>query len=70
MNIVIDEDVKAVIEMMVQTIPAERLVSVANGVQKITPILWGQYEAANVQPIMLKHPAILGGDLHTQSSST
>jgi len=41
MDIIVDEDVKAVVEMMVQNIPAERLVSVANGVQKLPPFCEG-----------------------------
>ena len=69
MNITVDEDIKAVLEMMQRNIPASRLVAVANGVQKIAPILWGQYEIEEVKPLYLTHDAILGGDLHTQSSS-
>lgn len=65
MYIIIDDDVKAVIEMMLKNIPVNRLVSVANGVQKIAPILWGQYEATEIEIISLKHSAILDCDLHT-----
>ncbi len=49
---------------------AQRLVSVANGVRKIAPILWGQYEASEVQTILLKHSTILADGQHIQSFST
>lgn len=70
MRLEIDNDVKAVIEMMLATIPANRLVSVANGVQKIAPILWGQYESETVQPIALRHSSISACGQRMQPSAT
>ena len=70
MNLEIDEDVKAVIEMMVATIPASRLVSVANGVQKIAPILWGRFQGEDVYPLSLTATPISRCGQHMPASST
>lgn len=67
MKVVIDGDVEAVPEMMIKNIPADKLVVVANAVQKIAPTLWGQFEVTEIQPISLKHSAILPCDQHMQS---
>lgn len=66
MNLEIDDDVKSVLEMMIHNIPTNRLVAVADAVQKIAPILWGQYEAEVIQPISLRHPPISLGDQQIQ----
>ena len=70
MNITVDDDVKSVLEMMQRNIPANRLVAVARGVEKIAPILWGQYEIEEVKPLCLTDDAIFRDDLHTRLTST
>jgi hypothetical protein len=70
MELTVDDDVKAVLEMMVSTIPAGRLVAVANGIQKIAPLLWGQFEAEEVNPLTLKAFPIEDHGGHTRPTST
>ena len=48
MELILDPDVKAVAEFMQSQIPASRLVSVADGLAKLAPILWDKYEAESV----------------------
>jgi hypothetical protein len=48
MDLEIDKDVKAVAEFMQERIEASRLVSVADGVARMAPILWGRYPAQTV----------------------
>lgn len=53
MNLKIDSDVGAVIEIMQRTIPAARLVSVAQAVSELAPLLWGQYEKEGIAAPLL-----------------
>jgi len=50
MELVIDDDVRAVAEFMQSRIPAARLVGVAAGVHAFAPLLWGRYAAEQVIP--------------------
>lgn len=56
MDLVFDEDVKAVAEFMQERLSANRLVSVANGLAAIAPLLWGRYDAEPVSVLQLVSP--------------
>jgi hypothetical protein len=68
MEVVFDADVQAVAEFMQSKIPANRLVSVAEGLAQIAPLLWGQYQSERVQTLKLQWPAIFSSsdEAHTQ----
>lgn len=53
MAIEIDSEVEAVVEFMAQSIPASRLVAVANGLAALAPSLWGGYESEGIAPLRL-----------------
>jgi hypothetical protein len=53
MNLAIDPDVQAVLEFMQREIPAVRLISVAEAVSAMGPILWGHYDRDTVRPLSL-----------------
>lgn len=56
MDFVIDSDVQAVAEFMQQRIAATRLVSVADGIAKVAPLLWGRYTPEDIQVLDLIVP--------------
>ena len=56
MELVFDPDVKAVAEFMQSTLPATRLVSIANAISELAPILWGRYTRESVDALYLAHP--------------
>jgi hypothetical protein len=56
MELIIDPDVKAVAEFMQSSVQACRLVSVAQAVAKLAPILWDIYDAEAVRALSLEHP--------------
>jgi hypothetical protein len=70
MEIAIDSDVKAVLEFMQETLAADRLVSVAEALFRLAPLLWGQYPSHAVQALQLKATAISADDPQTRSSAT
>lgn len=70
MDLVIDNDVKAVAAYMQAHVPAARLVSVANAVQALAPILWAQYAQEGVSALLLRHATISDRDSHTQPSAS
>ena len=43
MNFVLDPDVQAVAEFMQRNFSATRLVPIANGIAKLSPVIWGQF---------------------------
>ncbi len=53
MNLEMDADLRAVVEFMQRRIPAARLVSVATGIQAISPLLWGHYPHEECKPLRL-----------------
>ena len=53
MELIIDDDVKSVAEFMQSCSPATKLVSVAEAVANIAPILWGQYESQAISALRL-----------------
>jgi hypothetical protein len=53
MELMIDPDVKAVVEFMQGNMPAAKLVSVAAAVAALAPILWGAFEAESVATLRL-----------------
>lgn len=53
MNLVIDNDVKVVLEFMQANLSANRLVSVAAGVNALAPVLWRQYETEDITILSL-----------------
>ncbi|MGA9795827.1 MAG: hypothetical protein WBQ17_09865 [Rhizomicrobium sp.] len=56
MNFLIDPDVKAVAIFMQENIAAGRLVSVAEGVGELAPLLWGRYAPERIDVLSLAHP--------------
>ena len=55
MDLVIDSDVKAVAEFMQSHFAASRLVSVAQAMARLAPILWGRYPPEEIDALMLAH---------------
>lgn len=70
MNLEIDEDVKAVAEFMQERIAASRLVSVADGLAKMAPILWGRHPSEEVAALRLSSNSTFVCDPHTQPSAS
>ena len=56
MELVLDDDVKAVVEFMQKRISAHRLVAVARGVSEIGPLLWGKHQPEKVDVLRLVCP--------------
>lgn len=69
MELVIDQDVKAVAEFMQGNLPAAKLVSVVNALASIAPALWGRYPIEEVAALQLSCTPISGRDRHTQSAA-
>lgn len=62
-NLEIDADVKSVLEIMQQNMPANKLVAVAAQVNALAPMLWGDHQAEGVAAIRLvSHPLTLDDD--------
>lgn len=57
-SLVADQDVQAVAEFMQTRIAAGRLVSVADRLAAMAPLLWGHYEAESVTALRLTPPPI------------
>ncbi|MCP1243047.1 hypothetical protein [Acetobacter lambici] len=55
-QVVMDADLKKVCEFMQRNIAADRLVSVAENVGAMAPILWGRFERKPVMPLLLREP--------------
>ncbi len=58
MELMIDDDVRAVAEFMQQRVAAARLVPVAEGIAKVASLLWGRYTPEDVRVLRLEHPPI------------
>lgn len=69
-QLVIDSDVKSVAEYMLENVEAAKLLSVANAVAQLAPLLWGHHERVEVRTLALQYPLIssLAGD--TRSAAT
>lgn len=67
MELLIDDDVKAVAEFMQQHVPAAKLASLASAVAELAPLLWGRYDREPVTALYLLPPPISRHDPHTQS---
>ena len=65
MRLEMDRDVQVIAEIMQDTLPAARLVSVAAALHSIAPLLWGHHEVEAVRLLTLS-----AGDLHMQSDAT
>jgi hypothetical protein len=71
MEIIIDSDVKAVVEFMQSRFAATKLVGIAKGVADMAPLLWGLYESEGVQAITLGCDIPTGDhDEHTKSCAS
>ena len=53
----IDDDVKAVAEVMVQNVAAAKLVAVARALDELAPLFWGaaHYAPENISTLRLEH---------------
>ena len=67
MDLIIDPDVKAAAEFLQRNVATNRLVSVAECLASLAPILWGRYDKQRVAPLLLLEPPIItsAGDPHT-----
>lgn len=68
MNLEMDYHVKITAEWMQSHLPADKLVTAAEAVAALAPLLWGRYDRKDVQaialvspPIELKRPILEGG---------
>lgn len=69
MDLIIDNDVKAVAEFMQSNMTAARLVPVAQAVARLAPILWGRYRPEEIDALMLAHPQLSGSETSPPSAS-
>ncbi|MCI1244223.1 MAG: hypothetical protein LKI99_06185 [Acetobacter fabarum] len=53
-QVVMDEDLKKVCEFMQRNIAADRLVSVAENLGAMAPILWGRYGRCILTPLLIE----------------
>jgi hypothetical protein len=53
MEIIIDNDVKAVLEFMQRNFVAARLISIAAGVNDVAPILWNRHARESIDTLSL-----------------
>jgi hypothetical protein len=53
MELILDADVKAVVEFMQSSVSATHLVEVAKAVNALAPTLWGQYQPEPIQALRL-----------------
>jgi hypothetical protein len=54
MDFIFDSDVQAVAEFMQQRLAANRLVTVAQALFKIAPLLWGHHDQEQFDVLILK----------------
>jgi hypothetical protein len=69
MELLIDDDLKALADFMQQNAPASKLVPLATAIGRLAPILWGHFATDEILPLSLSAtpPLILADDPHTQS---
>ncbi len=66
MELLIDPDVKAVLEFMQRNIPAGKLVPVATAVRHLAPVFYGRYKEEDVSALLLiEQPPISDGGPQT-----
>jgi hypothetical protein len=72
MEIQIDQDVKAVAEFMQRTMPAAKLVGVAEAIAALSPLLWGRHGTEDVSALRLRETPItaLPYDQHKQAAAS
>ena len=58
MELIVDEDVKAVIEFIQKTVPANKLLGVCRGVLNLSETLWGRHAQIDFCPMRLEPPPI------------
>ena len=58
MDLIIDEDVKAVAEFMQRNLPTAKLVPVAEALVMLAPAFWGAFETESVAALRLREPPI------------
>jgi hypothetical protein len=69
-DLILDEDVRAVAAFMQERISVARLVAVASGVAALAPLLWGRYQPEELSVLRLVHPAISDCGPPKQSASS
>jgi hypothetical protein len=57
MQIELDADVQRIAEQMQNTIPADKLVSVAESLSRLAPVLWGHHARAELVPLRMRADA-------------
>ena len=65
-----DSDVEEVAAFMQRTLPAGRLLPVAEAIAGIAPMLWGHFTRDLKPALAVREPAISGHGPHTQSASS
>jgi len=66
MHLEMDADLQAIAGFMQERFAADRLAPLADELFRIAPLLWGHFDRAEVRPIALVPPPILGCDQPTQ----
>ena len=72
MDLIVDEDVKAVLEFMQHRMPASKLMPAAEAIGKMGPVLWGHHGKEDFIPLFLRgdiREVTSLRDLHKQSSA-
>lgn len=69
-DLAIDADVKRVAEYMLESVEAAKLLSVAQAVAQLAPILWGHHERLEVRTLALEYPSITSLAGRTQPTAT
>ena len=62
MDLVLDSDIKAVLEYMQANVPASKLIGVAERVQELARPLWGQFPQEPCHSISLVSPKLDQGN--------
>lgn len=70
MDVIIDPDVKSVLQFMQSNVPASKLLAVADGVADLARLLWEHYKQDEIELLRIKAAPISLDDPHTQPASS
>lgn len=60
-NLIMDDDLKLVMEFMQSNMPASKLVGVAQALAAVAPVMWARYEREDVHALVLSVPPLTRG---------
>lgn len=69
MDILLDDDLRAVAEFMQRHVAAAKLVPIAEAMNALAPILWGRYGRDALTPLVLRERPISDCDQQTRSAA-